>query len=1228
MDPNSGYQLGFDVHEGMVGVFSRVPSLEECHTCPRIEMTSDEEWDPRSASLPHNTIRRTSAISQTVSNKPEDEFTMMMRSCSTVLTNDFARALQEDVQVELEDTELATLGAGIAALTQTERHAQSDATDLSRRFGVSVETARQTLRVTTQNGIRRAALPLHRRYKTNILANTTAKRLGGRWYADTLFAPVRSLESHTCAELFTNGEMVSVLPMHTKAEAGHALDLFIDDVGVPETLIFDNAAEQTGHTSDFMKNVRRNHINYRNTEPYSPWQNRAEDAIKRIKGRWKRSRRTTGCHRRLWDYGMRHEAELLARIAGPDGRTPIEKVTGETPDISEYLDFDFYDRVWYLHQSGEEPELGRWLGVARRVGGALCYYVLTRSARVVARTSVQHVTQQDLSNPAIAKRMEEFDNRVWSLLDDPEHEVRPAEENGFLVSELSIEDDDQDLELVDDHLPEVEDYSPETYDQYLGAQIIVPTDGERITGRVTKRVRGPDGKPIGRSDPGRPWNDTRRYEVELSDGTTMDYAANVIAENLFSQVDEEGRKYMLMRDIVDHKSDETAVDKADGTFRTPNGVEVKKKTTRGWKLLVEWNDGTQDWMPLKTLKESNPVQVAEYAVANKIQDEPAFAWWVKHVLRKRTRIINKVKSRYWKTTQKFGIDLPHSVEEAYEIDRRTGTLHWTRAIEKEMKKIRELAAFERHGDCTPAELRRDATKLPGFKEIGCHMVFDIKMDGKFTRKARFVANGNEAADLPKWDSYATVVSRETVRIAFLYAALNDLEVLSCDIANAYLNAPCREKLWYCAGPEFGNEQGSVMIMRKAVYGCKSSGSSWRHTLHQTLEAFGYVPSRGDPNLYLKKITDGGRDPYYEWVLVYVDDLLCISGDPKSFMDKLGGVYDLKDSVKPPDRYLGANVDTYSNGYQTFWSLSPDDYVQNAVKLVKSMLEKEGLEMPVGQRKTQRPMAKEYRPELDVSPELEPRQAQRYQQLIGMLRWAVELGRVDIMYEVSLLSSHLALPREGHLEAAYGIFAYLNKHDRSKLVMDCNYPRVDESVFYTTDWSRSVYTDAKEEIPKDAPEPLGNPVTISVFVDASHAGDMTTRRSHTGLLIYLNSSLVDALSKKQNTVETSTFGSEIVAMRVAMEKVKALRIKLRLMGVPIHGPANVFCDNESVCKSTSNVESRLNKKHQAICWHAVREACAGGWMRVGKEPTETNTADLLTKALDADKRFMLLKNIYH
>ena len=146
-----------------------------------------------------------------------------------------------------------------------------------------------------------------------------------------------------------------------------------------------------------------------------------------------------------------------------------------------------------------------------------------------------------------------------------------------------------------------------------------------------------------------------------------------------------------------------------------------------------------------------------------------------------------------------------------------------------MKKINGMNAFERWDKASPEDLRKNPKLLPTFKEIGVHMVFDIKLDGKFTRKARLVADGHKT-DAPECSTYSSVVSRESVRIALLYASLNDLDVLSCDVANAYLCADCKEKVWIRAGKEFGSDKGAVMIIRKELYGLKSAGNSWHNLL--------------------------------------------------------------------------------------------------------------------------------------------------------------------------------------------------------------------------------------------------------------------------------------------------------------------------------------------------------------------------------------------------------------
>jgi hypothetical protein len=121
-----------------------------------------------------------------------------------------------------------------------------------------------------------------------------------------------------------------------------------------------------------------------------------------------------------------------------------------------------------------------------------------------------------------------------------------------------------------------------------------------------------------------------------------------------------------------------------------------------------------------------------------------------------------------------------------------------------------------------------------------------------------------------------------------------------------------------------------------------------------------------------------------------------------------------------------------------------------------------------------------------------------------------------------------------------------------------------------------YGDVEEEMPPQMPEPLGSSINMTAFVDANHAGNVVTHRSHTGIIIYLQNTPIVWHSRRQNTVETSTFGSEFVALRCARDVIVALRYKLRMFGVPMEGPTKVLCDNQGVVKNASIPESVLSK----------------------------------------------------
>ena len=156
-----------------------------------------------------------------------------------------------------------------------------------------------------------------------------------------------------------------------------------------------------------------------------------------------------------------------------------------------------------------------------------------------------------------------------------------------------------------------------------------------------------------------------------------------------------------------------------------------------------------------------------------------------------------------------------------------------------------------------------------------------------------------------------------------------------------------------------------------------------------------------------------------------------------------------------------------------------------------------------------------------------------------------------------------------------------------------------------------------------PAPRGQMVSMHCFVDSDHAANTVTRHSQTGLLLFVNRAPVTWFSKRQNTVKMSTFRSEFITMKTAVDHIEGLHYKLQMFGIPIEGPTKVFCDNKAVFKNTSIPDFTLKKKHTSICYHREREAVAACTMQVAKEGTVTNLADLFTKPLTDLRRAFLL-----
>jgi hypothetical protein len=1251
-DPTSSYPLSvitedneFCMELSMEGTIvyanTHSPSEYELNTCPHINLSSPQPWNPMKVKFPRSNITLEEVVGgmryvSGVTAHHEQEQELIQEEHDSFCLESINRAIasmktvvqEESSHIETPLTRDESIDPGTADLPvmntfqSSDRHSDVTPNDLSERWGISIATATKTLKKTTQRFLRSAVLPLARRYRADRVF--TRKTLAGDWSTDTMDGRCKSLEGNRYAQVFANKAYFSrIYPMDSKSKAGDALRLFCQEFGVPEKLTFDGSKEQTGKGTEFMRQIRTHDISYHVSEPDLHNQNPVEGVVREIRRKWYRIMIRKRVPEAMWDYGMKWVTEtssLTHTSAGSlEGCIPLTQVTGDTADISEYLDFGFYDEVWYKDNAGSSPyEPGRWLGVSHRTGRLMCYHILTHKGTVVSRSTVQRVTNLEKTTASVKDTFQKFDENIRVKLKTIDRGYIGDKPNPEDWADLMDEDEDfrEEFQNVYNNkdIPEADDFTPEVLeDTYVNMEIALPRDGEGPEfARVTKRLRDANGIPIGTANDN-PILDTRVYEVEYLDGHKASLAANTIAENMFAQVDEEGNRFVLMDSIADHRVDGHQLGQEEAFIKSGDRGRRRRETTKGWEILVQWKDGSTSWEALKDIKESYPVQMAEYAVQRRISQEPAFAWWVPHVLKKKDRIIAKVKSKYWQRTHKFGIRIPKSVEEARRLDRENGNTLWWDAICQEMKNVR-IAFEEYYGDT--AELP------PGYQRINCHMIFDVKMGENFRRKARMVAGGH-VTETPSTLTYSSVVSRDSVRIALTIAALNGLKVLVCDIQNAYLTAPCREKIWTVAGPEFGPEdQGKNMLVVRALYGLKSSGAAFRSFLAETLHDMGFSPSVADPDVWLRPAIKENGFKYWEYILCYVDDVLCISHKPDKVLQGIASKFKLKDDkMAEPDVYLGAEISKMDNeqGHEC-WAMSSDKYCAAMVKNVEDVLQKKGLRLP---SKCTTPLQSGYKPELDCTGELKAEGLQWYQEMIGSLRWAIELGRVDILLEVSIMSKHLAMPREGHLEQVLHIMGYIKQHKKLRLMFDCGYPKVDERWFKEYDWF-DFYRDAKEAIPPNMPEARGHSVIITCFVDANHAGNVIDRKSQTGILIFLNKAPIHWYSKRQATVETSTFGAEFCAMRIATEMIESLRYKLRMFGIPIDGAANVFCDNEAVYKNTVIPESTLKKKHHSIAYHKCREAVAAGTIRVAKQGTTKNLADLFTKVLTTARRVFLLE----
>ena len=269
------------------------------------------------------------------------------------------------------------------------------------------------------------------------------------------------------------------------------------------------------------------------------------------------------------------------------------------------------------------------------------------------------------------------------------------------------------------------------------------------------------------------------------------------------------------------------------------------------------------------------------------------------------------------------------------------------------------------------------------------------------------------------------------------------------------------------------------------------------------------------------------------------------------------------------------------------------------------------------------------PELDTSPFLDEKWTQIYQSMIGATQWAVSIGHFDINVAVMSLSIFRAMPREGHLERLKRMYGYLCKFQHFKIRFRTDEPDFTDTPMPKHDWSNTCYGNPQEELPHDAPPPLGKRVTIMAYFDANLMHDVLSGKAVTVILYFYNKTPVEWSCKKQSTSETAMYGAEYISGRSCIEGIIDHRNSLRYLGVPINVITYVFGDNDTMIKSSTIPHARLHKRHNILSFHFVRSTISCGYINMQHIRSEYNFADVLSKNWSHQSVYdLLLKPLFH
>ncbi|KAL7455007.1 hypothetical protein ACHAWC_006593 [Mediolabrus comicus] len=1073
-------------------------------------------------------------------------------------------------------------------------------------------------------------------------------RINEYFFTDTMVSDTRAWGGNEYAQIFAGRTSYFVFArgLQHESEFPEALMDFIRKYGAPDKLCSDGGkAEISKRVLDIM---RMYCIDDWQSEPHFQWQNFAERIIQEIKKYINWILNYSGAPAEAWYLALKYVVYIWNRTARKllNWRTPLEAAFGQTPDLGPITHCEFWEVVLIKnYQDAGFPSTSNevkvhFVGFAENTGNIGAFLVWNPNTnQLLVRSRVKKVSSDLHRNrrvlvdagangssanplPIPAPVVEDEINVEDDAADDAGNEAPDAADAGR--GEQAVPDRADEEAQPETVQPPPEPPPARRRSTRLSrkdndkrnepVRLMHEKDGERYRPPVT---RPPESDLIGR---------TYLRPIE-EDGTRQRAKILECIEEYNGQLEREPERVKFRvkvgdttfeemveyNDLCDFIEEQAELDNGTWRFREIIGHRIKGRQKQ---VLIVWESGERSWTPASFVWQGDKYVLAKYCKENGLLD----SWSTSKMNLKKTarreknllRMCRQAKLHSYKNAvvYQYGVKVPRNHRQAMEYDEENGDTQWADSEKLEIEQI-----YEEYKSFRDLGHKSVAKPPPGYKKITLHMVYAVKHDGR--RKSRLVAGGH-LTDPPLESVYAGVVSLRGVRLVVFLAELNGLKVWQTDIGNAYLLAKTREKVYVVAGEEFESFGlvGHLLVIVKAVYGLASSGRRWHDRFADVLREMGFSSCPAEPDIWMRECDNDGNPVtpgedtsgakvghYYEYIAVYTDDLTIASKKPERIINDLENTYKFKlKGTGELSFLLGCD---YIRDKDGVLRQEPRKYIEKMIETYERLFG----EKP---RKATSPLVKGDHPELDTSELLDDDGTRIYQSMIGAAQWIIQLGRFDIAVHVMTLSSFRAQPRVGHLERMKRVYGYLFKMKGGAIRIRTEMPDLSDLQFEDHDWSQSPYAGTTEETPDNLPKALGKPVLLVTYADANLCHDMLSGKAVTGILHFINKTPFDWFSKKQNTVETATYGAESVAGRTAIEQMRANKLTLQYLGVPIKDTPILVGDNKTVVDAATVPDSRLHKRHLMLTFHFLKAAIASKAYRYSWIDGKDNVSDILTK----------------